>query len=273
MSEPRFVRKKLADKLDPLIFEKIVIETRALLDRRFESLAVDFDDISKTNFNPLLLLITAPVYNLQSPFEVAERLQLAKAYHGDDTAFGKFGEEKLLPLFGVRPIELKKSKTAAVKELWSPVDAEAAIEGKDYFMSIKSGPWTMNQSHANEMIKSFPQVHKETGKKVFIGLLYGTRSQLNNKPELVARSIGHPDWFDYLVGRECWEFISGVKDVHREIYKAIRQAQKEFSEAHKDETFNEKLIANRLKIAASLRKKFDIDEEEDFWWTLFNGAF
>jgi len=246
-----------------------VDETKALLERRFQTLAEGFDDLQDTNFNPFLLLITAPVYNIFSPFEVAERLQLAKAFHGDDTAFGRYGEEKLLPQFGAVPVE-EKSK---YKATWEPIDAAVMIEGERFLLTIKSGPWTMNQSHANAMIEKLPGIHEQSGCPIILGIMYGRYEQLNNKPQLVDGSLGTPEWFDFLVGRDFWEFLSGVKDVHKYIYRAIRKAQKAFADEHKDETFHEKLVANRLKIAASIRKEFDVAEEEDFWETLFNNMF
>jgi len=268
--QPRkFRRKALKAALDEATATKIVVETRNLLDRRFKLLAEDFKDIADTNFNPFLLLITAPVYNIYSPLEVAERLQLAKAFHGDDTAFGRFGEEKLLPLFGAKEPAEKGEKKAA----WEPIDKELTVEGSRYLISVKSGPWTMNQSHANAMIDKFQAIHDETNCRIMIGIMYGRYQNLNNKPALVAQGLGSPPWFDYLMGRDFWEFVSGVKDVHKHIFKAIRQAQREFAEAHKDETFHEKLVGNRLKIAASLRKAFNVVEEKDFWETLFNNMF
>ena len=267
----KFKRKKLAHTLDREIFNSIVKETESLLERRFTMLAEDFDDISKTNFNPLLLLIVAPVYNIYSPFEIAERLQLQKAFHGDDTAFGKFAEAKILPLFGAKePLKKKDEKS---KNVWSPIDCEIDIEGKRHLFSLKSGPWTMNQTHAAEMHAQFPVIHEETKAPILIGIFYGRYGNLNNKPELVRQRLGDPDWFDYLVGKDFWEFVTGVKDVHKEIFQAIRKAQKAFGEKHKDETFHEKLVSNRLKIAASLRKSFDVDADEDFWETLFNNMF
>jgi hypothetical protein len=278
--KPRFRRKKLANELPDTVHESIVRETKSLLDRRFASLVTDFDDISKTNFNPFLLLITAPVYNIFSPFEVAERLQLAKAFHGDDTAFGKFAEERILPLFGsCRPDEKateradRSGRGARSSELWTPIDCSMDIEGKRHLFSVKSGPWTMNQDHANAMMDKFPAIHKETGANIFIGITYGRYANLNNKPEIVATRMGHPEWFDYLVGRDFWEYVSGVKDVHRYIFTAIREAQKLFAEEHRDTTFHEHLVSNRLKIAASLRKSFNVDDDEDFWETLFNNMF
>lgn len=277
---PRFKRVALAAELSPDIYARIVTETKSLLDRRFASLATDFDDISKTNFNPFLLLITAPVYNIFSPFEVAERLQLAKAFHGDDTAFGKFAEEKILPLFGsCKPGEKseerasRKGTGASASELWSPIDCSLLIEGERNLFSVKSGPWTMNQDHANAMSDKFPEIHDRTGAKIFIGITYGRYSNLNNKPELVAARMGNPEWFDYLVGRDFWEYVSGVANVHKHIFRAIREAQKLFAEEHRETTFHEHLVSNRLKIAASLRKSFNVDDDEDFWETLFNNMF
>jgi len=183
MAKRLFRRRALKKKLAPNIFNSIVSETRDLLDRRFDLLAKRFDDISKTKFNPLLLLITAPVYNLFSPFEVAERLQLGKAFHGDDTAFGRFGEERILPLFGATECQEKKRGG----NQWEPIDKEIVIGGVRYLVSIKAGPWTMNQSHANAMIEKLPAIHKSTSCPVMLGILYGKYEHLNNKPELVAR--------------------------------------------------------------------------------------
>jgi Type II restriction endonuclease EcoO109I len=265
----RFKRESLADDLPVPVRDEFVYETLEFLKRRYHSLAVDFDDISKTNFNPFLLLMTAPVYNVFSPFEVAERLQLGKAFHGDDTAFGRMGEERYLRPFGARRPPEKANKGSA----WEPIDLEITVEGMRYLLSIKSGPWTMNQGHATAMIDRFPTIHRETGANIVLGILYGRYKNLNNKPGLVDRNIGHAEWFDFLVGRDFWEFITGIRDVHKHIFSAIRDAQRQFAAIHADETFHEKLVSNRLRIAASLRRQFDVTDEEDFWETLFNNMF
>ena len=286
---PRRIRRThLEVELGAEAKRKFEDETYEFLKRRFQQLAVDFNDIAQTNFNPFLLLITAPVYNIYSPFEVAERLQFAKAFHGDDTAFGKVAEAKFLPALGATdPIEKRKSSQAqrrlmtveqraqedARLKRWSSIDLEATVEGSRYLMSIKAGPWTMNQAHQSEMSDNFRQLHEETGAKVIIGITYGRYKNLNNKPDLVDRNLNRPDWFDFLVGKDFWEFVSGVKDVHKELFRSIRRAQKRFSDEHSDETFSERLVGNRLKIAASLRKQFSVRDDDDFWGTLFNAMF
>lgn len=269
----RFARAVLADELAVQAAQAIEDETHAFLNRRFRTLAQDFDDIAKTNFNPFLLLITAPVYNIFSPYEVAERLQLGKAYHGDDTAFGRLAEEKFLTVFGASTPAEKTSGDAAQRQRWSPIDLDATIEGQRYLISVKAGPWTMNQAHANEMIRHFADLHAETGARIVIGVTYGRYRSLNNKPDLVDRSLGRPEWFDFLVGKDLWEFVSGVRDVHHHMFQAIRRGQRRFSNEHEDMTFHEHLKANVLKISASLRDQFNVTNDEDFWGTLFNAMF
>ncbi len=269
----RFSRVALLADLPAAQAALLEEETYQFLKRRFKGLAEQFDDISKTNFNPFLLLITAPVYNIFSPFEVAERLQLGKAYHGDDTAFGKMAEEKYLKIFGASTPVGKTSLDPLVRNRWSPIDLEMNVEGHRTLMSIKAGPWTMNQSHAAEMIRHFGELHEETGARIMIGITYGRYRNLNNKPAVVDRGLGSPNWFDFFVGKDFWEYATGVRDVHKHMFAAIRLAQKRFADENADQTFSERLIANRLLIAASLRKSFNVRDDEDFWGTLFNAMF
>lgn len=268
----RFKRAHLADELPDGIYDAIVRETDKLLERRLKK-AKKIASIEQANFNPFLLLITAPVYNIFSPYEVAERLQLGSAFHGDDTSFGRFAEEKILPLFGATLPPQKNKKDKVLSAVWEPIDRAMQIEGHTYLMSIKAGPWTMNQAHTHGMVDKFPLIHESTGARCIIGITYGRYVDLNNKPLLVDSRLESPPWFDYLVGRDFWEFVSGVKNVHVHIFKAIREAQAVFAKRHRDETFHERLIQNRLAVAASLRKMFDLDKEDDFWETLFNNAF
>ena len=156
---PRKFERALVPALQEGVKELFVTETIDFLERRFQKLAIDFDHIVKTNFNPFLLLITAPVYNIFSPFEVAERLQLAKAFHGDDTAFGRMAEERYLTLLGAS----KPPEKIQRREAWEPIDLDLSVDGQRYLLSIKSGPWTMNQAHANAMVDKLPAIREETG--------------------------------------------------------------------------------------------------------------
>lgn len=269
----RFSRAALLDALPEAQRAELEEETYRFLKRRFRELAENFNDISKTNFNPFLLLITAPVYNIYSPFEVAERLQLGKAFHGDDTAFGRMAEERYLRIFGAATPAEKSSADPIQRRRWSPIDLELMVDGQRTLMSIKAGPWTMNQAHAAEMIRYFNELREQTGARILIGITYGRYKNLNNKPALVDRELGSPDWFDFFVGKDFWEYATGVKDVHRDMFAAIRVAQKRFADEYADRTFSERLIENRLAIASSLRKNFSVRDDEDFWSTLFNAMF
>lgn len=269
MTSPALRRRDLEELMPSDKFEGIVEETDQLLERRLKKARELIDARSPdVNINPFLMLALAPAYNIFSPFEAAEYIQNSKLHHGDATAFGKFIEDKILPPFGV----IKPAEKSAEPDLYSPIDVETTVEGSRYFLSLKSGPWTMNQSHANEMIASFPKIHEQTGHDIVIGIVYGVRERLNNKPALVERSTG--PYAHTLIGHEFWEFITGVRNAHKEIFRAIRTAQARFAERHGGKTFFEQMIEARLALAASFRDAFELEgEEAEMWEKIFEGAF
>lgn len=268
VTQSALARQTLADEMPPLIYEAVVKESLSFIERRFASMQETRVVSEKNNLNPFLMLLMAPAYNVFSPFEVAEYLQNAKMPHGDATAFGKFVETNIFPLFDVT----SPPEKAVDKDVFSPIDAEITVDGNRYLTSWKSGPWTMNQSHANEMLGRFPTIHTQTGCDIVLGIIYGTEKQLNNKPALVRRGTG--DYVHVLVGAELWEFVTGVRDAHMKILDAIREAQGRFAIDHGGKTFYEHMIEARLALAESFRKEFELTgENEDMWAQLFERAF
>lgn len=227
---------------------------------------------SDVNVNPFLMLAMSPAYNIFSPYEAAEYAQNAKLPHGDATAFGRFVEDRIFPIFGAVPPAEKASLQQEIKDAFSPVDREAQIEGQRVLFTFKAGPWGMNQTHANEMIRCFPQVHGASGSPIVIGIIYGKRERVNNKPGLVRARTG--DYVHILVGQSLWEFVTGVQSAHLRVFDAIRQAQRDFAIAHGGKTFFEHLIEARLQLAESFRKAFGlVGAGEDMWEEIFKGSF
>ena len=270
-----FVRPgTLLDSMPSESFRQVVDVTRALIERRFEKVQsltdVSSDDV---NINPFLMLAMAPAYNIFSPFEAAEYVQNSKLPHGDATAFGKFVEDKIFPIFGAKqPQEKNKRLDSEKANLWSPIDIELTIDGIRFLFTLKAGPWTMNQDHAHNMIRNFPAIHAQTGSDIIIGITYGTANSLNNKPAMVSKVTGN--YVHTLVGRELWEFVTGVKDAHKEVFRAIRQAQREFAVAHGGKTFYEHVIEARLSLSESFRDAFGlVGADDDMWERIFNGSF
>lgn len=265
--ESSIARTTLAPRMDDEVYQKVVLESYAFIERRFQSMQ-ELRRVEAVNLNPFLMLLMAPAYNTFSPFEVAEYLQNAKMPHGDATAFGKFIEARIFPLFGVS----NPPEKLADRIRYSPIDAEITVEGKRYLTSWKSGPWTMNQAHANEMILRFPDIHDASGCHIVLGIIYGTENQLNNKPALVRKNTG--DFVHVLVGAELWEFVTGVKDAHMQILDAIRKAQSMFALAHGGKTFYEHMVEARLALAESFRREFALlGDDDDMWDQLFRRAF
>lgn len=260
-------RTHLDNEMDPECYEAIIEETHSLITRRFVSMQ-EFTRVSAVNLNPFLMLAMAPAYNIYSPFEASEYLQNAKMPHGDATAFGKFVEARIFPLFGTKTPPEKSSQ----KEEFSPIDAEFTLDGTRYLTTWKSGPWTMNQTHANEMIRRFPAIHLQTNCEIILGVFYGRIDQLNNKPALVRTRTGK--YFHILVGSELWEFITGVKNAHMKVLAAIREAQDRFALEHGGKTFYEHMIESRLALTESIRKTYGLTgTEDDMWEKIFLKAF
>lgn len=267
VEQSQLSRRTLDDEMPEDKFEAIVEESLRFIERRFKSMQ-EIVDAKQLNINPFLMLAMAPAYNIFSPFEAAEYMQNTKMPHGDSTAFGKFVEDKIFPIFGVRPPTEKSASTT----LYSPIDAEITVEGKRYLTTWKSGPWTMNQSHAHEMIQSFPKIYSETQCDIILGIFYGRTRQLNNKPALVTARTGK--YFHVLVGSELWEFVTGVKEAHMKVLDAIREAQSRFAIAHGGKTFYEHMIEARLSLSQSFRDSFElVGADDDMWEMIFRKAF
>lgn len=270
VTDPTQLRGKLADKLAPEYFNGIVEEFLTFLRARLKTVRT-LTDVSdpEVNLTPLLMLALAPAYNLYSPFEVAEYIQMAKFPHGDATSFGMRLDSRLMSIFGVgRPVEKKTDP-----ETFTAIDNEIAVKRKRYLISLKSGPRTMNQAHANEMIKTFPKVHNKTGCDIIIGIAYGKKEKVNNKPGLVVKSTG--SYVHVLIGKSFWEFITGVQNGHLEIYRAIRGAQRQFAAENQGRTFHEQMIEARLALARSFRETFDLTgaDDIDMWDEIFKHGF
>jgi hypothetical protein len=260
-------RDSLLDEMPQEQFDQIVDQTLGLIERRFKNMRA-MVTVAQTNINPFLMLAMAPAYNIFSPFEAAEYMQSAKLPHGDSTAFGKFVEDNIFPIFGVIPVDEKKTQAT----LYSAIDGALTVEGENFLASWKSGPWTMNQAHANEMSGSFPSIHEVTGKRLILGIFYGRAAQMNNKPALVRRNTG--DYFHVLIGSDLWEFITGVRDAHMTVLRAIREAQRRFAVAHGGKTFNEHMVEARLQLSANFRDAFGLSGgDEDMWEMLFKHSF
>lgn len=260
-------RSSLLEKMPEAQYQEIIQESLSFIERRFSTVR-ELIKVDKVNINPFLMLLMAPAYNIFSPLESAEYMQNTKVPHGDATAFGRFVEDRLLPIFNVSPVKEKKTEST----IYSSIDGALSVEGVDYLGTWKAGPWTMNQSHAHEMSQHFPTIHDTSSKEIILGIFYGTPSQLNNKPRLVHTNTG--DYFHVLIGSEFWEFITGVRAAHMVVLEAIREAQRQFAVKHGGKTFNEHMIEARLALARDFREKFGLTGGgDDMWDLLFRQAF
>ena len=88
----------------------------------------------------------------------------------------------------------------------------------DHYIQIKSGPNTMNVgmvTSLNEVIERLEKVKPNA--KGMLGMTYGTRKRIS------AQILGNLKGADkrMMVGRELWDFISGKKDFHKELFRLL----------------------------------------------------
>lgn len=295
---PQYERVTLTEEVPAEVRTQLATAVLGLLNSRYADYTKEgkYTTIEGYDIHPFLLLALAPMYNVNSPYEVAQHVQISKSSHGDATAWGRFIEERVLRHFGWRTPAEKKDTTIIPDTTmrrsvaWENIDQEHELDIKDclsgaihrnrrILLSLKSGPATIKQGDKTGMAHQFPVAYRDAGANplVVLGVTYGRYERSNKKPDGIIADLNAPTWFDYMAGKDFWEFATGIRDFHIKVFSVIREAQRAFAAAHKDETFFEELVKARLKIASTFREQFlagaELREGEDFWDALFKSAF
>ncbi len=167
--------------------------------------------------NPYVLMTTAGTMRLDDPRDFANFLVNLKLYMGLETSFGKSIESIVLPAYPVgapaenrwaEPAEkvaefaeltgLAREQRARARNLslWREVDRACVVNGRRHLLTVKSGPWTINDTQV-EAMKDAIAAHSQAwlqisvdaygveGIDIVIGLTYGTERTTNNKENLI----------------------------------------------------------------------------------------
>lgn len=207
--------------------------------------------------SPFLLMWTAAAYGLSSPRALAEHQQLGSLVHGDATAWADLMNKIYNTVFAFKQPPEKKCQ-----EIFSSIDGEREIEGRRILFSFKSGPLTMNRSHANEMINTFPAIHRQTNSPIVLGLEYGDCERGNGEAEKVIRDTSGND-VHLLVGKPFFEYVTGVRDAYGKLGRLIAGAASEF---YGGKSFDEHVMDSRGLLTKSLSKKYNIPKNGALTW-------
>jgi len=177
-----------------------------------------------TNKNPYLLRAK----NISKASELVEGALAARLSSSEEEHFGQFLED--LAIF------IAEQTTGGHKSGVPGVDLEFDNDGWHYFVSIKSGSnWgnssqqKKQQENLEDAVEKFKQRKgQRTHADAILGICYGkTRT---------SRLRGYLK----LVGQNFWTFISGNRDLYKEIIEPIGYRAKEHNEAY------EKALSNLL---------------------------
>lgn len=240
------------------------------------------DQLGSYRINPYVTLASAGVLELYETAEFSQFLVHSKFYAGLETSFGKSIEEAVMNLYpalvewpkwvgppekvaefasygNLTPEERNRARNSSV---WREIDKSWTGGGRRYFLSIKSGPDTINDTQVEGMRSAIKTRHEEwlrqslaadsslDGIDVVIGLTYGTNKRTNNKEnQILIKLLG--DGFEEedttnlpgvlvdpsgkvrvyrVIGRNYWSFVgnptnpSMVPGIHFEVLLALVKA-------------------------------------------------
>jgi hypothetical protein len=206
-------RTRLADELP--MQEQIRKEVQAFCDRR--SMRPEKD----VQVHPSMIHYVRAKYGIEDKDDLTAHLRLSSQLHGDSTAFAFLTEKRIFELFSLSEPPEKENQ-----EIFSSIDGEEKIEGRRVLFTLKSGVTTMNRSHANEMIETFPSIHRQTRSPIVIGLFYGENDRGNGHAESVVEKTGN--YVHLLVGEPLYEYITGVRNARAQIDQLIKKTVADF---------------------------------------------
>lgn len=194
--------------------------------------------LSNLDINPFLM----QVLDLKTPMEVLEFNLYQTVTRSIVTSWGTTVENLLIRCGAEKFIE--KSLRPGRRP-----DLQKNLNGKKFYIQVKSGPNTMNVdmvNSLNEVISEYKE--KEPDASFILGMTYGTKGRISSQIK--------DNLYDFdksiLIGRELWDFISGEKDFHKELFRILDQSSKHYT----TQTFSEHLKARLIELVEEWKGKY-----------------
>jgi hypothetical protein len=171
----------------------------AFLDRRYNALKkITLDSL---DLNPFLLKLMSETSGIKSAEDVVRWALQQRVERGTVTSFGML-IQGIAKLFsggtGVEGADISKES-----------------EGRMHYVQVKSGPNTVNKDIAQEITRLLRSAsRRDPGSVPLLGMCYGKESRVNS---IIRKYVD----VDTKIGAKFWEFISGDKETHKEIYNLM----------------------------------------------------
>jgi hypothetical protein len=138
-------------------------------------------------------------------------------------------------------------------------------------VSLKSGPFTINDTMAHRMAANVKALQQYGVEPVVYGVTYGTRKMLSNKPDIVKGDFPD-DKVAILAGREFWDWLAQYKNAHLDIFNGIADGEKNFI-ARTNVSFIDQIKQKKADLTAAFVEKFKIAPGDDVWQRLTETGF
>lgn len=252
----------------------IAVEAEAFLERRRATI----NRLRLEEFNPniLLLRLVRSVHRLDTVDSVVSYLVDGRLHAGEETAYGWLVDLFLPNLFGAStpPEREDEYRWEGYKEIDKEVLRPNPGTGRRqrHMISLKSGPWTINDTMAREMHENVEGLQKYGVEPIVYGVTYGRREQLSNKPAIVKGDF--PDEkVAILVGREFWDWLAQYENAHLDILNGIADGEAAFQQRHQGNSLSDLVAAKKKELTVEFIKEFHIDPARDLWEQLAKEAF
>lgn len=231
--------------------------TRTVLDGRAHSIQgyrLTGNASDRLKVNPYLLPIVASLAPSIAAgtgrHAAAQYLVTARFVAGIETSTGKLFDEQFTAILGGRPVpgkdeyldikrrlsrrqrnaptgvERRKLEARATELVWlAEFDSWLVRDGIDYYISLKSGPWTLNDTMAREMASAFAHAAAQ-GIVPVLGIIYGSEEDLSNKPGIVLAGAGNKGLLK--IGGDLIRFITGSAEAAADVLNAITDGCRDF---------------------------------------------
>lgn len=262
-----------SDERSKRVRSLVAIEAESFLERRYKK--VRALKLKNLNFNPILLRLVRDMHGLDSPQAVIDYLVTATLRAGEETAYGWLVDLFLPPLFGAStpPEREDEYKWEGYKEIDKEIVRPNPSSGKStrHLISLKSGPFTINDTMAREMAENVRSLQKFGKEPVIYGVTYGRPDQLSNKPYIVKGEFPD-DRVAILVGRQFWDWLAGYENAHLDILNGIADGEAAFT-AREGVSLRDAIRSRKSELADDFRREFKIRPGDDMWTRLAETAF
>jgi hypothetical protein len=203
------------------------------------------------DINPFLM----KVLDFKSPRQILEFNLYQTVTRSIVTSWGST-VENLLTRCGAEKCAVVKNQRSGRRP-----DIKKIVDGKIFYIQVKSGPNTMNVdmvNSLNEVINEYKENHPDSG--FLLGMTYGRKERISSQIRANLNDFEQ----NALIGRKLWDFIAEVQDFHLTLFQILDVSSKSITTRSFSEYLDEQLKTLEQEWESDFQGK-SIDEALEFY--------